>query len=91
MRELVRPGGLIVVIGLARDESLADHALSAVGLIAYWVHRLTKQHWEHPSHQVWPPPESWAGMRRIAAREFPGARFRRHLLWRYSLVWTRPM
>ena len=29
-------------------------------------------------------------MRRIAAQELPGVRYRRHLLWRYSLVWTKP-
>ena len=25
-----------------------------------------------------------------AARLLPGARYRRHLLWRYSLLWTKP-
>lgn len=29
-------------------------------------------------------------MRRIAAATVPGARFGRHLLWRYSLVWAKP-
>lgn len=23
-------------------------------------------------------------------RLLPGARYRRHLLWRYSLIWTKP-
>jgi hypothetical protein len=26
----------------------------------------------------------------VAERALPRARFRRHLLWRYSIVWTRP-
>ena len=29
-------------------------------------------------------------MARPAARVLPGARFGRHLLWRYSLIWTKP-
>jgi hypothetical protein len=39
--------------------------------------------------ETWPPPESFTGTRRIAARVLPGSRFRRHVLWRYSLVWTK--
>jgi predicted TPR repeat methyltransferase len=27
---------------------------------------------------------------KAAARLLPGARYRRHLLWRYSLLWTKP-
>jgi hypothetical protein len=26
----------------------------------------------------------------LAAAVLPGVRYRRHLLWRYSLIWTRP-
>ena len=42
----------------------------------------------HP--RLWPPPLSYAELRRIAARLLPGVEYRRHVLWRYSLVWTRP-
>lgn len=90
MRELVRPGGVVGVIGLARNDSLVDYAAGGVGLAASWAYRAVKGYWEHPSPQVWPPPETWESMRRIALRELPGCRFRRHLLWRYSLLWTKP-
>jgi hypothetical protein len=33
---------------------------------------------------------TYRDMRRIAAEELPGTRFRRRLLFRYSLVWTKP-
>jgi hypothetical protein len=39
---------------------------------------------------VWPPPETYGGMRALARELLPGARFRRHLLWRYSLIWRKP-
>jgi hypothetical protein len=39
---------------------------------------------------VWPPPLSYAEMRALARHELPGARYRRHLLWRYSLLWAKP-
>ena len=90
MVALLRPGGVLAILGLARDAAPLDYALSAVAVVASRAHRLVRRHWEHPSPKVWPPPETWASMRAIAARELPGHRWRRHLLWRYSLVWTKP-
>ena len=39
---------------------------------------------------VWPPPLSYRQMRHIAAVRLPGVQYRRHVLWRYSLRWTKP-
>jgi hypothetical protein len=40
---------------------------------------------------VWPPPQTYAGTRRIAVEMLPGARYRRrHLLRRYSLSGRNP-
>jgi hypothetical protein len=33
---------------------------------------------------------SWGEVRAAAREVLPGVRYRRHLLWRYSLVWTKP-
>jgi SAM-dependent methyltransferase len=89
MRELAKPGGIIGVIGLACDVSVTDYALGVLGLVSSWILSVKNGYWEHPSPTVWPPPESWGSVRRIAARELPGVRFRRHLLWRYSLIWRK--
>jgi len=90
MIELLRPGGVLAILGLARDASPVDYAISAAAVVASRAIRVVRRHWEHPSPKVWPPPETWASMRAIAARELPGHRWRRHLLWRYSIVWTKP-
>ncbi len=90
MRALLRPGGALVVLGLARSDSLRDLPYEAAGVLAHRVHSLTREHWEHPSPKVWPPPETYTGMRRLAGDLLPGARFRRHALWRYSIVWSKP-
>jgi hypothetical protein len=37
---------------------------------------------------VWPPPETYAGMRALVRELLPGARYRRHTGFRYSVVWT---
>jgi len=34
--------------------------------------------------------ERWAEVRAVAARLLPGVRYRRHLMWRYSLRWREP-
>ncbi|MDN5760352.1 MAG: class I SAM-dependent methyltransferase, partial [Tomitella sp.] len=92
MRDLLLPGGTLVIVGLARSQLPADipiEVASAItSLAANSAHRLTKSYWQHPSPTVWPPPETYRDMRRLAAQLLPGSRYRRHLLWRYSIVWT---
>jgi hypothetical protein len=36
------------------------------------------------------PDMSWGEVRAAATRLLPGVRYRRHLLWRYSLLWRKP-
>ncbi|CDR06026.1 class I SAM-dependent methyltransferase [Streptomyces iranensis] len=90
MRELLRPGGVLVVVGLARNTMPRDlpHVLAAVAVGK--VHRARKGHWQHPSPVVWPPPVTYPEMRALAADLLPGSRYRRHVLWRYSIVWRKP-
>lgn len=92
MVELVRPGGVLVVVGLARSRRPGDYAFDVAGAVATRLHEhvLRKRYWEHSAPQVWPPPVSYSELHRAAARLLPGVRYRRHVLWRYSLVWRRP-
>lgn len=90
MRDLLRVGGTLAIVGLARSEFPADLPFDLAGVVATRFHRLTKTYWKHPSPTVWPPPDTFAETRRLVARILPGAHYRRHLLWRYSLTWTKP-
>lgn len=89
MRELLRTGGVLAVVGLASARIPADLPYLLAAALAHRLHLLSKRYWEHSAPIVWPPPESYRDMRRIAAEELPGVRFRRRLLWRYSLVWAK--
>jgi 2-polyprenyl-3-methyl-5-hydroxy-6-metoxy-1,4-benzoquinol methylase len=89
LAELVRPGGAIAVVGLARSEP-RDLPFDLAGAVATRWFRLTRSYWEHPSPTVWPPPETYAQTRAIARSLLPGVHYRRRALWRYSLTWARP-
>lgn len=89
MRDLVRPGGVLVVIGLAMPRLPRDLPWELAGAVTTRWLKLRRTYWEHTAPIVWPPPETYDSMRAIAARLLPGVTYRRHVLWRYSLVWHR--
>ena len=91
MAELVRPGGVVVVVGLARSRYPFDLPFDAAGALATRLHKLTKSYWETSAPKVWPPDVTYGDVREISARVLPGSRFRRHLLWRWSAVWRNPL
>jgi SAM-dependent methyltransferase len=101
MADLLRPGGVLAVIGVARGTSPADAGWLVPATIGAQVHKATSaarrrraggqgrgQGYQSPI--VWPPPLSYAATQRLAAQVLPGARYRHRLYWRYSLVWTKP-
>jgi len=90
MRELLRPGGTLVVVGLAREASLAEWAAM---IAAAPVVRITKvvRHAGGPEGMpVAVPQMSYGQVRAAARRLLPGMHYRRHVLRRYSLTWEKP-
>jgi SAM-dependent methyltransferase len=90
MRELLRPAGTLAAVGLARSSRPAELIADCAGVVVHRAYRLTKDYMEQTSPVVWPPPLTYRQVREAAAKVLPGARYRRHVLWRYSLVWTKP-
>ena len=90
MADLLRPGGYLAVVGLGRSRLPMDLPWELAGAVSTRVHKLTKTHWETPAPKIWPPPRSYAQLRRLSESMLPGCRFRRRVLWRYVLTWTKP-
>jgi len=87
--DLLRPGGVLAVIGLHRHASWAERA--ALGGMAFGVsvfYRTT-----HRTVAIGAPivdPVMTLGeIRQQAVTLLPGAIIRRRLLWRYSLIWIK--
>ena len=78
LRALVRPGGTLVVVGLARTGPRAWPA-DAAGAVVHRVLRRRHGFREH-SAPVRPATETYTQVRRTAEALLPGVRYRRHLL-----------
>ena len=89
MARLLRPGGQLAVIGLAADKSITDLLAAAPALLVDLFYRAIYRRGESGA-PIMDPDHSWREVRAAAASALPGVRYRRHLLWRYSLLWTKP-
>ncbi len=99
MKDSLRPGGVLVVHDLVADAGVSDRALSALaytvaGLRRLWrtgrlrTPREVREAWaEHGRDEVYLTP---AEVGRACREHLPAALFKRHLLWRYTVVWRKP-
>jgi 2-polyprenyl-3-methyl-5-hydroxy-6-metoxy-1,4-benzoquinol methylase len=88
MRDLLAPNGTLAVLGLARSRPIVDLPRDVAAVVVNRAHRLTKTEWHSPAPTIWPPAHTYRESQALAERVLPGARYRRHLLWRYSIVWA---
>jgi len=89
MVRVLRPGGRLAVIGLASDRSPADFVASAVGVPVNLFYRAV-YHEGNSGAPIKDPDLTWGQVRATANTLLPGVRYRRQLLWRYSLLWRKP-
>lgn len=88
--ELLRPGGRLVVIGLAATRSPAEWIVSGLCLPFVRVNNLRPNYAMAPGMPVKQADLSWREVRELAGQALPGVRYRHRLYYRYSLVWTKP-
>jgi 2-polyprenyl-3-methyl-5-hydroxy-6-metoxy-1,4-benzoquinol methylase len=88
--ELVRPGGVVGVVGFARRNWPQEVPAATLNLVLSRAARIVKPYWVHSAPMVWPPDVDSRSMRRVAAEVLPGSRCRSRVLGRWTVVWTRP-
>jgi SAM-dependent methyltransferase len=87
---LLQPGGVLAVLGLDRARSFLEAgARSAIAYPVSRYYRCTRQT-SSVGAPTLDPPMTLDDIRRQVIAVLPGAIVRRHLLWRYSLVWVKP-
>lgn len=92
MGALLRPGGSLGIIGLARSRLPRDVPREIRAAVATRVLKRSggRRHWETPAPKIWPPPRTYDAERALLERALPGVRFHREVLWRYIATWTKP-
>lgn len=90
--EILRPGGRLVVIGLARAVTLPEKSVSGLCAPLAWFNDLRPDFdgADGNGMPVVEPLLGWRATAEMARAALPGARFRRRLYFRYSLRWTKP-
>jgi ubiquinone/menaquinone biosynthesis C-methylase UbiE len=89
MARVLRPGGRLAVIGLAADQSITDFLAGAAGFPVNLFYRAV-YHEAQSGAPILNPQMSWREVRVAATQTLPSVRYRRHLLFRYSLLWRKP-
>ena len=91
MAKSLKPGGRLLVMDLVVLEGWADNAVAFVAarardILTPW--KLRQAYWRHGGNETYLRLDE---VRRIAREELPGSMVRGHLIWRYSLIWDKPL
>ena len=98
MKAVLKPGGVLIILDLFEPGGVIDTVLNppaiAVSVALRLMHhgrllpsREARDAWAiHEGHDIYPTMNE---VRQLCADILPGASVRKHLLWRYSLVWRK--
>ena len=89
LRNLLKSGGVLGVIGLYRAQTVQDYAYAAAGKPVSWILRQFR-YCADVRAPLQEPTETLGKIRASCDELLPGNKFRRHLLFRYSVVWRKP-
>jgi 2-polyprenyl-3-methyl-5-hydroxy-6-metoxy-1,4-benzoquinol methylase len=92
MKLLLRPSGMLLILGLYREKTILDYIYSAISiplnLIYLNWHRSSNEELSDiaPTHLA---QLLFKQIESVANSLIPGFKIRRHLFWRYSLIWQK--
>ncbi|MBY6413344.1 class I SAM-dependent methyltransferase [Rhodococcus sp. BP-252] len=90
LAELTSPGGVLIVVGVAKSSRPTDLLHSILGLAQHHFYSRRYGVWEHTAPTVWPPRHTYTQVRSTAKTILPGMIWTQLPLWRYALTWTKP-
>jgi SAM-dependent methyltransferase len=100
LKYALKPGGKLIILDLLEYESLSDRLSDAIAVPLNWIFQLLK------NRHIKPSPEAVAAMREhlrtdnyltlsqaqsLYKRSLPRVGLKKHLFWRYSVVWEKPL
>jgi ubiquinone/menaquinone biosynthesis C-methylase UbiE len=98
MKAALKPGGVLLILDLFKAAGLMDALLNPLAVSVSVSLRLIQQRRLLPNREV---RDAWAAHERhdiyptmkevqaLCAEVVPGATIKKHLLWRYSVVWQK--
>jgi len=98
MKAALKPGGALLILDLFQPRGVLDALLNPPAVILSAALRLVNHRrlfssrearaaWAaHELHDLYP---TLPQVRALCADILPGATIRKHLLWRYSLIWQK--
>ena len=89
-KDLLAPGGVLLVVGLAKPETAGDWCLEALRVIPAKVGSLIRGEGKN-SVPTAPPSMSYRTIRALCRSLLPGHKIRRGLYYRYLLEWHKPV
>ena len=99
-QQALKPGGVLLILDLFKSVTLADHLTDIISVPANLFLRLAKTGKLRESEAV---RAAWAAhgvhdvyltlpaIRQACSEVIPAARLQRHLMWRYSIIWKKPV
>ena len=98
MKAALKPGGVLLILDLFEPQGVVDTLLNPLALLVSVILRLihhgrlrssreARDAWAaHESHDLYP---TMSQVRELCSEVLPGARIKKHLLWRYSVIWRK--
>lgn len=93
MKLLLRPSGKLLILGLYKEKEPLDYLYSVVSIPLNFVYMKWHQSSIESRTTVAPTRPARLPLKQIkevADTILPGSCLRRHLFWRYSLIWQKP-
>ena len=93
VKSLIRPCGKLLILGLYQEKTPLDYLYATISVPVNLIYLSWYRSAAAPpaiTARTCPAQLSLAQIKVVANTLLPGFSLRRHLFWRYSLIWSRP-